>query len=113
MSKSFRFNAFTMNTVGHQSPGRWTHPRDRCGDYRKLELWSELAALLERGLFDGVFIAAVLGIYDVYGANPEAAIRHAVQACSIARRRGPSWRYFGRWALFPACLQYCSRCRTG
>ena len=79
MSKSIRFNAFTMNTVGHQSPGLWTHPRDRCGDYRKLEHWTELATLLERGLFDGVFIADVLGIYDVYGASPEAAIRHAVQ----------------------------------
>ena len=79
MSKSIRFNAFTMNTVGHQSPGLWTHPRDRCGDYRKLEHWTELAALLERGLFDGVFIADVLGIYDVYGASPVAAIRHAVQ----------------------------------
>ena len=79
MSKPIRFNAFTMNMVGDQSPGLWTHPRDRCGDYRKLEHWTELATLLERGLFDGVFIADVLGIYDVYGASPVAAIRHAVQ----------------------------------
>ena len=73
MNKPIRFNAFTMNTVGHQSPGLWTHPRDRCGDYRKLDHWTELATLLERGLFDGVFIADVLGIYD---ASPVAAIRH-------------------------------------
>jgi len=26
--KPVRFNAFAMNTVGHQSPGLWTHPRD-------------------------------------------------------------------------------------
>lgn len=79
MNKPIRFNAFTMNTVGDQSPGLWTHPRDRCGDYRKLDRWTELATLLERGLFDGVFIADVLGIYDVYGASPVAAIRPAVQ----------------------------------
>ncbi|MDP0941128.1 hypothetical protein, partial [Klebsiella quasipneumoniae] len=29
MSRPLRFNAFQMNTVGHQSPGLWTHPRDR------------------------------------------------------------------------------------
>ena len=79
MSKQIRFNAFTMNTVGHQSPGLWTHPRDRSADYRKLEHWTELAKLLERGLFDGVFIADVLGIYDVYGGTPNAALRHAIQ----------------------------------
>ena len=26
--KPIRFNAFIMNTVGHQSPGLWTHPED-------------------------------------------------------------------------------------
>ena len=79
MSKPIRFNAFTMNTVGHQSPGLWTHPRDRSDRYRTLEHWIELAKLLERGLFDGMFVADVLGIYDVYGGSPDAALRHAVQ----------------------------------
>ena len=74
-----RFNAFTMNTVGHQSPGLWTHPRDRSSDYRTLDYWTDLARLLERGGFDGVFIADVLGVYDVYGGSPDAAVRHAIQ----------------------------------
>lgn len=72
-------NAFTMNTVGHVSPGLWTHPRDRSADYRTLRHWTELARLCERGLFDGLFIADVLGLYDVYRGGPEAAIRHAAQ----------------------------------
>jgi long-chain alkane monooxygenase len=29
MPKQIRLNAFDMNCVGHQSPGLWTHPRDR------------------------------------------------------------------------------------
>ena len=74
-----RFNAFSMNTVGHQSPGLWTHPRDRSCEYRDLAYWTDLAQLLERGRFDGLFIADVLGVYDVYGGTPDAAIRHAVQ----------------------------------
>lgn len=79
MNKNIRFNAFTMNTAGHQSPGLWTHPRDRSGEYRHLSYWTEFAQLLERGLFDGVFIADVMGVYDVYQGSADAALRHAVQ----------------------------------
>ncbi len=74
-----RFNAFAMNTVGHQSPGLWTHPRDRSTDYKRLDFWIELAQLLERGGFDSLFIADVMGVYDVYAGSPDAALRHAVQ----------------------------------
>ncbi len=41
--------------------------------------WTGLARLLERGLFDGLFLADVLGVYDVHGGTPDAALRHAVQ----------------------------------
>jgi len=65
--------------VAHQSPGLWRHPRDRSRDYRRLDGWIELARTLERGLFDGLFLADVLGVYDVFGGNSEAALRHAAQ----------------------------------
>jgi FMN-dependent oxidoreductase (nitrilotriacetate monooxygenase family) len=74
-----RFNAFAMNTVGHQSPGLWTHPRDRSTEYTDLDYWIELAQLLERGCFDSLFIADVMGVYDVYAGTPDAALKHAVQ----------------------------------
>lgn len=73
------FNAFAMNTVGHLSPGQWRNPRDRSGAYNRLRTWTDLAQTLERGLFDGLFIADVIGLYDVYGQGPEAALRHAAQ----------------------------------
>ena len=38
-----------------------------------------MAKLLERGRFDGIFIADVLGIYDVYGGNDIAALRQGAQ----------------------------------
>jgi FMN-dependent oxidoreductase (nitrilotriacetate monooxygenase family) len=79
MAKEIRLNAFEMNCVAHQSPGLWRHPRDRSRDYRRLHGWIALAKTLERGLFDGLFLADVLGIYDVFGASPEAALRHATQ----------------------------------
>jgi alkanesulfonate monooxygenase len=77
--KEIRLNAFEMNCVGHQSPGLWAHPRDRAAHYTDLDYWTGLARTLERGRFDGIFLADVLGIYDVYGGSPDAALRHAVQ----------------------------------
>lgn len=79
MLKPIRLNAFDMNCVGHQSPGLWTHPRDRADSYNRLPYWTDLARTLERGLFDALFLADVLGIYDVYRGGPETALRHAVQ----------------------------------
>jgi FMN-dependent oxidoreductase (nitrilotriacetate monooxygenase family) len=79
MPKQIRLNAFDMNCVGHQSPGLWTHPRDRSDRYNTLEYWVELAQILERGKFDALFLADVLGVYDVYGGTPDAAIAQAVQ----------------------------------
>ena len=75
MKKEIRLNAFAMNCVAHQSPGLWTHPRDRTADYHRLPYWLDLARTLERGRFDGLFLADVLGVYDVFGGNHEAAVR--------------------------------------
>lgn len=79
MPREIRLNAFEMNCVGHQSPGLWRHPKDRAWQYKDLEYWTDLAKLLERGKFDGIFIADVIGIYDVLGGNGDAAIRQATQ----------------------------------
>ena len=77
--KLIALNAFDMACVGHINHGLWTHPRDRSTGYTKLSHWLDLARLLERGLFDGLFLADVLGVYDVLDGRPDAAIRNAVQ----------------------------------
>jgi FMN-dependent oxidoreductase (nitrilotriacetate monooxygenase family) len=79
MTKEIRLNAFAMNCVGHQSPGLWRHPRDRSAEFNRLSFWTDLAKTLEAGLFDGLFLADVLGVYDVYGGSPDAALRHGAQ----------------------------------
>jgi alkanesulfonate monooxygenase len=79
MKKQIRLNAFAMNCVAHQSPGLWTHPRDRTLEYNRLPYWLDLAKTLERGRFDGLFLADVLGVYDVFGSSPDAALRNAAQ----------------------------------
>lgn len=79
MPREIRLNAFDMACIGHIQHGMWTHPRDRSTDYLSLEYWTGLARTLERGLFDGLFLADVLGVYDVLGGTADAAIRNAVQ----------------------------------
>jgi FMN-dependent oxidoreductase (nitrilotriacetate monooxygenase family) len=79
MVRQILLNAFDMNCVGHQSPGLWTHPRDQSWRYKDLDYWTDLAKLLERGLFDGLSIADVLGVYDVYRGSVETALRHSTQ----------------------------------
>lgn len=78
-TRTIRFNAFDMNCVAHQSPGLWRHPQDRSSNYNTLDYWVDLARLLETGGFDGLFIADVLGTYDVFAGNDEAALRQDAQ----------------------------------
>src|ERR1700761_5689868 len=79
MTRQIHFNAFDMNCVGHQSPGLWAHPRDRSFKYKDLDYWQDLARTLERGVFDGIFIADVIGYYDVYKGSNYHAIQQAAQ----------------------------------
>ena len=78
--KRMILNAFDMNCVGHQNPGMWAHPDDQTHRYMDVDYWTDLAKLLERGGFDCLFIADVLGFYDVYGGSRDTALRTAAQA---------------------------------
>ncbi len=79
MPREILLNAFDMNCVGHIQQGLWRHPRDQSTRYRELAYWTGLARTLEDALFDGIFFADVLGVYDVYGGSADAAVRGAVQ----------------------------------
>ena len=94
MTRQIRFNAFDMNCVAHQSSGLWRHPDDRSRQYNTISYWTDLAKLLESATFDGIFIADVLGTYDVYGGTNEAAIRNGAQV--PVERPDPSGQRDGR-----------------
>ena len=79
MPRQIRLNAFDMNCVGHIQHGLWAHPRDQSTHYTDLDHWVSLARTLESGLFDGLFLADILGVYDVFNGSPDASIRNAVQ----------------------------------
>ncbi len=77
--KKILLNAFNMNCIGHINHGLWTHPRDNSTQYKSVEYWTELAQLLERGLFDGLFIADIVGVYDVYQQSVDVTLQESIQ----------------------------------
>lgn len=79
MKKKIYLNAFEMNCVGHISHGLWAHPDNQRHRYTDLKYWTELAQLLEKGMFDSLFLADVVGVYDTYRQNKDTAVREAVQ----------------------------------
>jgi len=79
MTKEIRLNGFAMNCAGHLSPGMWTHPRDRSASYNDIDYWTDIARILERGKFDALFLADVLGVYDVFRGTVDAALTHGAQ----------------------------------
>jgi long-chain alkane monooxygenase len=60
---ALHFNAFVMNTASHINHGQWRHPESRQTDFDDVEVWIELARVLERGKFDAMFFADVVGLY--------------------------------------------------
>ncbi len=78
MKRQMRLNALDMDCMG-ACPGLWLHPRDETGGYTTLPYWIKVAGILERGLFDSLFIADIFGVYDVYQGSADSAIRNAVE----------------------------------
>ena len=77
--KHIHVNAFNMNCVGHIHHGLWTHPRDQSTQFQTLEYWINIAKTLEKGLFDGIFLADVIGYYDVYQNGVDLTLREGIQ----------------------------------
>lgn len=78
--KKIHFNAFEMNTVNHMAHGLWAHPDDKRVEYKTADYWIELAKLLERGLFDAIFLADIGGVYEPYEGDYKAAVKRGMQS---------------------------------
>jgi FMN-dependent oxidoreductase (nitrilotriacetate monooxygenase family) len=48
-------------------------------DYTQFEPWVELAQILEKGCFDALFLADVMGLYDTYRGSAATSIIEAMQ----------------------------------
>ena len=79
MPKRLIFCGFTMNTVSHIYHGLWRHPATKQLEYTDLDTWVELAKLLERGRFDAMFLADVIGLYGDYRGGWGTYVREGLQ----------------------------------
>lgn len=79
MSKRIGLHAFQIATPGQHTSGSWRNSRSQAHNFATLDYWTSLAKTLERGKFDSLFLADVVGIYDVFGGSPDAALRAAIQ----------------------------------
>ncbi|WP_248958943.1 NtaA/DmoA family FMN-dependent monooxygenase [Sphaerisporangium perillae] len=77
--KQLILNLFEMNCVGHITHGLWRLPGNNRQRFTDIEYWTELARLLESGGFDAVFLADVVGTYDVFRGSADVSIREGLQ----------------------------------
>lgn len=76
--RRIRLNAVEVACPMQDNPGLWAYPGNEAHRYKELSYWTELAALLERGRFDAVFIGDMLGVFDVYEGKRDIAVRDAI-----------------------------------
>ena len=79
MTRPLRFSAFVMNTTSHIVHGAWRKPEAEQTEFSSLEHWVSLAKELERGKFDFMFFADVVGLYDDYQGSWEKFVESGLQ----------------------------------
>ncbi|MDY0393207.1 LLM class flavin-dependent oxidoreductase [Virgibacillus halophilus] len=79
MTKQIHLNGFIQHSPSPHSTGLWKHPKDQGTNHHRISYWTEAAQILEKGKFDAMFIADVLGTYSVYQNSFKPAAQHAVQ----------------------------------
>lgn len=79
------FNLMVMPCPSHTNPAGWAQPGDTTTHFPETDHWVELAKLAEDMKFNSVFIADVLGPYDVYNGphNFDACARRGAQFPSV------------------------------
>lgn len=77
--KTLILNLFEMNCVSHITHGLWRLPDNNRHRYTDIRYWTELARITEDGGFDAIFIADVVGAYDVFRGGPADALREGLQ----------------------------------
>ncbi|WP_425556622.1 NtaA/DmoA family FMN-dependent monooxygenase [Kineococcus aurantiacus] len=71
-----------MNCVSHITHGLWRLPGNHRHEFNDIGYWTTLARLAEDAQFDAVFLADVIGAYDVYRDGPQTALREGLQVPS-------------------------------
>jgi long-chain alkane monooxygenase len=84
--KRLILNLFEMNCVSHITHGLWRLPGNNRERHNDIEYWTELARLLEEGGFDAVFLADVVGTYDVFRGSADTSASASPSPPPTSRR---------------------------
>ncbi|OZD68959.1 5,10-methylene tetrahydromethanopterin reductase [Rhodococcoides fascians] len=76
--RRIHLHAFKIAGVGHSAIGTWRNPYQQEHRYTELEYWQDTARVLERGLFDSLFMADFPGLNDVHNGSTESSFREAI-----------------------------------
>ncbi len=80
MTKKAHLLGFIQHGVNSHATGMWRHPKDKVNwKYARPEYWQHMARVMERGLFDAMFIADELAPYNTHGGSSDPIVKYAVQ----------------------------------
>ncbi|WP_244929427.1 LLM class flavin-dependent oxidoreductase [Nocardioides sp. W7] len=80
--KPLIFSAFVMNTPSHIMQGTWHLPGSTSTEFNSAQHWIDLAKLLEKGRFDFIFFADVIGLYGDYRGDYRKYVETGLQVPS-------------------------------
>ncbi|MBO1902388.1 NtaA/DmoA family FMN-dependent monooxygenase [Leucobacter weissii] len=72
------FNAFVQIVPSHHRMGLWSRESEHPMDFNRFDTWQDIAQTLERGRFDGLFIADHLGIHHGYQGSMATNVREGI-----------------------------------
>lgn len=79
MVKRMRLLGFMFHSPMNHTILSWAHPESTQGTaFARPEFWQHIARTLERGRFDGLFLADTFSAYDVYRDSYEPTVRYGV-----------------------------------
>jgi alkanesulfonate monooxygenase SsuD/methylene tetrahydromethanopterin reductase-like flavin-dependent oxidoreductase (luciferase family) len=80
VTKKAHLLGFVQHGVMNHASSMWAHPRDKVGyHWSRPEYWRDLGRIMERGLFDAMFIADELAPYTTYKGNSDPVVKYAGQ----------------------------------
>lgn len=79
MRKRLIFNCFTMNVASHIYHGTWRHPLSKKSNFDDLDTWKDLTKTVEKGCFDALFLADIVGIDPAYKGSWDTFIEEGLQ----------------------------------
>lgn len=78
MSKRMIFTLLVMDSIGHNFHGIWRHPESRNRDFKRFDLWVDLAKRAEMAKVDAFFFTDVIGVQGEYNGSRDVIFEMAM-----------------------------------